>query len=133
MLRNEVRAGLHKRACICAQVSADGEQTGGSPGPTTESYMGKRNAIAVHPGDLVQIIDKADARFGAILLVQEARRWGVGGIMQALQGQQLVESYQRVKPAQFAVVGAAAVMSPEVAGARADSLKTAQAAAQEAK
>ena len=73
----------------------------------------------VHPGDIVQ-----DAR-GLIFLVSETHRWGVGALLKTETG----DSYHRLKPGQFVVVGQAHTMNPDIAGRRRDSLAAAAEAA----
>lgn len=69
----------------------------------------------VHPGDIVQ-----DAR-GLIFLVSETHRWGVGALLRAETG----DSYHRLKPGQFAVVGQAHTLPVEIAQRRRSSLAAA--------
>lgn len=85
--------------------------------------------VQCHPGDIAQVTDQAHAAFPAILLVHEVR----GAHVEArAQGSRLEEAPPvRMKPGQFAVVGAAALLPPELLKARQASIATAELVARE--
>lgn len=75
------------------------------------------------PGDLVQVVDQAHPLRLLVGLVVEVHKWGAGVNVPAIQGGEIVQRYERLKPAQYAVVGAAAIMPGEVYKARETALK----------
>jgi hypothetical protein len=83
-----------------------------------------------HPGDIIQVTDKAHGGFPAILLVHEVRAAHVEARQQypldLPQGAPV-----RLKPGQFVVVGAAHLLPAELAKARAASIETAALVAKE--
>lgn len=93
----------------------------------------EEEVIAVHPGDIIQATVQGPIH-GHFLFVTETQRWGVGAVLRWFDPdlQEDREVYHRMKPGTFAVVGTAAIMPPEVAAARRDSLATARAVAREA-
>jgi hypothetical protein len=84
----------------------------------------------VHPGDIIQGTQQGPAH-GHLFLVTETHRWGVGALARWYEGGGDHETYYRLKPGQFAVVGAAAILPPEVAAARRDSIANAREVARE--
>jgi hypothetical protein len=85
------------------------------------------------PGDIVQVIDKADRFYLALLIVQTARTWGVQAEMPAFDadGKPAV-IYARLREGSYQVVGTAALVSGELAQARRDAEETARLVAKEA-
>lgn len=81
--------------------------------------------VVVHPGDVVQIIDPKHPGVGCLLIVEGCHGWGIGATMHWTDKGRMWESYHRLKPGQFAVCGAAAVVKPDVLSARRDSIGTA--------
>jgi hypothetical protein len=83
----------------------------------------------VHPGDIAQVIDQAHPAFPAILLVWEVR----GAHVEArIQGSRTEDTPPvRMKPGQFAVVGAAALLPPDLLKDRQASIATAELVARE--
>jgi len=90
--------------------------------PPATAPATEEETLTVHPGDVVQITDQKNKAFGCLLIVEACHGWGVGATMHWTDGTRLWESYHRLKPDQFAVVGAAAVVKPDVLAARRDSL-----------
>lgn len=91
--------------------------------PATEPAT-EEETLTVHPGDVVQITDQKHAAFGCLLIVEQCHSWGLGATMHWADKTRLWESYHRLKPGQFALVGAAAIVKPDVLAARRDSLGT---------
>ncbi len=87
--------------------------------------MATEETVIVHPGDIIQGTIQGP-QHGHLFLVTECQRWGVGGVARWHQDGDDHEHYHRFKPGTFAVVGAAAILPPELAGARRDSIKTQQ-------
>lgn len=85
--------------------------------------------IPALPGDLVQIIAEGHAYIGAIAMVREVHRWGIGVAIPAMREGTLGEMYERLtdapggeRPAQYAVVGTAIMMPAATQAARRDLL-----------
>lgn len=85
--------------------------------------------VQPHPGDIIQVTDQGHAAFPAILLVHEVRAAHVEGRIQA--GRLEETPPIRMKPGQFAVVGAAALLPPDLLKARQASIATAELVARE--
>ena len=64
--------------------------------------------VQTHPGDILQVTDQAHPAFPAILLVWEVRGAHVEARLQSSRDQE--HPPVRVKPGQFAIVGAAALL-----------------------
>jgi hypothetical protein len=92
--------------------------------------MATTEALTVHPGDIVQGTQQGPTH-GHLFLVTETHRWGVGAVARWHENDVDRETYNRLKPGTFAVCGAAAVLPPEVAAARRDSIATARQIARE--
>lgn len=88
--------------------------------------MATEETITVHPGDILQDAD------GLFYLASETHSWGVGAVMRWRDGDEVRETYHRLKPGQFVVVGAGHILPEDVRGRRRDSLTTARALAKEA-
>jgi hypothetical protein len=82
--------------------------------------------IVVHPGDVVQVTPEGHQLRGAFAIVEECHGWGLGVQLVAIVGGVPSKSYERLKPGQFAVIGPATLISPEIAGARRDSIRHAE-------
>lgn len=82
-----------------------------------------------HPGDIVQVTDQAHAAFPAILLVHEVRAAHIEARVQAGRLEEMPPL--RMKPGQFAIVGAAALLPPDLLKARQASIATAELVARE--
>ncbi len=76
-----------------------------------------------HPGDLIQITDEKHPTFPAVMVVLEARAWGVATVPPLAAGVASRES--RLKPEQFVTVGALHLMPNDLATAREASIETA--------
>lgn len=85
--------------------------------------------VQPHPGDIVQVTDQGHASFPAILLVWEVRGAHVEGRIQSSRDQE--HPPVRMKPGQFAIVGAAALLVPDLLKARQASIATAELVARE--
>lgn len=83
----------------------------------------------IHPGDIVQVTDKDHPTFTAFVLVDSVRRWGVTGEVWLSAGSFVP---LRLRYDQFAHVGTAALLPPDVLAARRDSIETARIVADEA-
>jgi mannose/cellobiose epimerase-like protein (N-acyl-D-glucosamine 2-epimerase family) len=93
---------------------------------------GESSGVPVLPGDLVQVTAQGHRFRGGLGVVSEVRRRGVGAVLQALDADgRLVEAYERLRPDQFAVVGRAVLVTPEIQRAREDAERTAAAVARE--
>lgn len=100
------------------------------PAPASE----ESETLVVHPGDVIQITDQKHVGVGCFLLVEGCYKWGIGATLHWLNSNQsgAMQSYHRLRPGQFAVVGAAAILTPDLLAARRDSVETARLVAQEA-
>lgn len=89
--------------------------------------------IVVYPGDVIQIT-KVDHRlcrsFG---YVEATYGWGIGVNIIAVVDGEPRETYERLKPGQFHVCGAAALIPGEVYKARVAALETSRVVAKEAR
>lgn len=85
--------------------------------------------VQPHPGDIVQVTDQAHQDFPAILLVHEVRAAHVEGRIQRARGAETPPV--RMKPGQFAIVGAAYLLTPDLLKAREASIATAELVARE--
>lgn len=84
-------------------------------------------APAPLPGDIIQITDADLWCHAHFALVEEVRRWGVSAVFRFPSGRnQAAETFIRLKPDQFVVCGAAALLPPQVAAARQACVQTAQ-------
>ncbi|MFL6864068.1 MAG: hypothetical protein ACJ8DZ_13825 [Allosphingosinicella sp.] len=92
----------------------------------TAPAAAETETIVVHPGDVIQVIDQKHATAGCLLIVEGCYGWGVGGTMHWIADGRAWESYHRLKVGQFAVVGAASIVKPEILAARRDSIGTAE-------
>lgn len=83
------------------------------------------------PGDIVQVIDKADRWFTALLVVEGVRSWGLQthALMPTAEG--VCPAYYRIAREAVVRVGTAALVDAEVATARKDAEATARAVAKE--
>ena len=88
--------------------------------------MATDETVTAHPGDILQDQD------GLLYLATETHSWGVGAVQRAHYNGEVRETYSRLKPGQFVVVGTAHMLPEEVAQARRDSLATERALAREA-
>lgn len=73
---------------------------------------------AALPGDLVQITDPQDKWHMAILVVEEARRWGLKTHALVPTPTGVQPAYYRIAHGKFAKVGTAALVDREIAQAR---------------
>lgn len=85
--------------------------------------MATEETLIVHPGDIIQST-RDDWSKGRLFLVEETHRWGVGAVHCYSHAGEEFSVYVRYKPSDFAVVGAAVLLPPEVAQRRRDSLAT---------
>jgi hypothetical protein len=92
--------------------------------------MATDDTLIVHPGDIIQGTQQGPSH-GHLFLVTETHRWGVGAVHRWSEHGADKETYWRFKAGQFAVVGVAPLMPPEVAAARRDSVEGALAVARE--
>lgn len=81
------------------------------------------STMVVHPGDVVQVIAEGHQLRGAFAIVETCHGWGIGVQIVAVVGGVPSKSYERLKPGQFAVVGPAVLITPEIASARRDSIR----------
>lgn len=88
--------------------------------------MATEDTPPVHPGDIVQDTS------GQFYLVTETHKWGVGAVQRWTDGGEVRETYSRLRPGQFVVVGVGHLLPEDVSQARRDSLTTARALAKEA-
>lgn len=88
--------------------------------------MATDETVTVHPGDILQDSD------GLFYLAAETHSWGIGAVLRWRQDDQVRETYHRMKPGQFVVVGVAHTLPEEVRAARRDSIATARALARDA-
>lgn len=86
-------------------------------------------SVQVHPGDIAQVTDQAHPAFPAILLVWEVRGAHVEARMQGSRTEDTPPV--RLKPGQLAIVGAAALLPPDILKARQASIATAELVARE--
>jgi hypothetical protein len=94
--------------------------------------MATDESIDVHPGDIIQGTQPGPTH-GHLFLVTETHSRHVGAVSRWFDDGTDHETYSRFKPGTFAVVGAAAILPPEVAADRRDSLATAKLVAREAR
>jgi hypothetical protein len=87
--------------------------------------MATDETLIVHPGDILQDTS------GQFFLAASTHSWGVGAVQRWTDGGEVRETYHRLKPGQFVVVGSAHTLPEEVAQARRDSIATARALARE--
>jgi hypothetical protein len=87
--------------------------------------MATDEILIVHPGDILQDTS------GQFFLAASTHSWGVGAVQRWTDGGEVRETYHRLKPGQFVVVGSAHTLPEEVAQARRDSIATARALARE--
>lgn len=80
----------------------------------------------VLPGDFIQAVDQGPLQ-GLPLLVQQVQRWGVGAVLRWVDASGDHETYYRLKPAEFVVIGGAHILPADIAEARKDAAATAQA------
>lgn len=96
----------------------------------------RKEPVQALPGDLVQITAPGHQFRAAIAMVREVHRWGIGVAIPAIVDGKTAEAYERLKaprgnkPGEFAIVGSAVLMPPEVYKARAEAIETARLAAQ---
>jgi hypothetical protein len=81
--------------------------------------MATDDTVIVHPGDIVQDSE------GQFYLVASTHKWGVGAVQRWTDAGQVRETYSRLRPGQFVVVGTGHLLPEEVAQARRDSLRLA--------
>lgn len=89
----------------------------------------------VHPGDVVQVIDAAHPWHGIVAITDATHSWGIHISLlfpDTARAGRVIEGVERLKPGQFAVIGAAPLLKPAVLAARRDSLETARVVAEEA-
>jgi hypothetical protein len=99
------------------------------PTEPTQLTPATPEVVAPHPGDIIQVTDQTHAAFPAILLVHEVRAAHVEG---RAQGSRTEETPPvRLKPGQFAIVGAAFLLPPDLLKARQASVATAELVASE--
>jgi hypothetical protein len=89
----------------------------------------KEITIVVHPGDVVQVTDPQHRFRRSFGTVRECHAWGIGVDLTAIVVGKVSDNYERFKPGQFAVIGQAVLMSPDVQRARKESLQLAEEAA----
>lgn len=94
--------------------------------------MATEETVIVHPGDIIQATQQGPIH-GHLLFVSETHRWGVGAVLRWPDPdlQEDREVYHRMKPDTFVKVGTAAIMPPDVAAARRDSIATQRAVQRE--
>lgn len=92
--------------------------------------MATDNTLIAHPGDIIQGTQQGPSH-GHLFLITETHRWGVGAVARWFADGADQETYHRFKPGTFAICGAAAILPPEVAAARRDSIATARTLARE--
>lgn len=85
--------------------------------------MATDETLIVHPGDIIQGTQQGP-QHGHLFLVTEPRTRHVGAVARWHADGADQETYHRFQPGTFAVVGAAAILPPEVAAARRDSIAT---------
>lgn len=90
---------------------------------------GQPDKFDVHPGDVIQVTASRHSLVGVTMIVQEVRLRGVGAHISLDPG---VERYVRLNNDEFAIIGPAAVLTPELLSARRASINTAAALAAEA-
>lgn len=102
--------------------------------------MSDRKApVQALPGDLVQITAPGHTFCAAIAMVREVHKWGIGVAIPAVIDGKTAEAYERLKaprgnkPGEFAIVGTAVLMPPDVYKARADAIETARVAGEAAR
>lgn len=84
------------------------------------------------PGDVIQITGTTHPLRGALAITREVGRRHVGVDVGAITSDGGVAmAYQRLRHTDFAIVGAAALLSPEVQKARVDAVETARIVAKE--
>jgi mannose/cellobiose epimerase-like protein (N-acyl-D-glucosamine 2-epimerase family) len=86
------------------------------------------------PGDVVQITATTHDLRGTLAIVSEVGRRHVGVNVGAIGGDgRVVTAYQRLRHDAFAIIGAAALLTPEVQKARVNAVETARLVAEEAR
>lgn len=100
--------------------------------PEQPAAPAAEDTVTVHPGDILQITDSKHPGLGCVLIAEGCHKWGVGATLRWFAGERTMEAYIRLKPGQFSVTGAAAVLSPETLAARRASIETARLVAEEA-
>ncbi len=79
-----------------------------------------------HPGDIIQITDADHQWFPALLIVDEVKAWGVQAWTFVVSNERDTGTvFNRLRTGSFEVVGAAHMLPPDTAKARAASLATA--------
>lgn len=78
-----------------------------------------------HPGDIIQAVIQGPMQ-GHLLLVQQVKRWGVGALLRWVDSTGERETYFRLKPDEYVVIGGAHILPSDIAEARRDSIATAQ-------
>ena len=85
--------------------------------------MATEETLIVHPGDIIQGTVQGP-QHGHLFLVTETHTRHLGAVARAFMNGADVEAYHRLRPGTCDVVGAAAILPPEVAAARRDSIAT---------
>lgn len=87
--------------------------------------MATESTLVVHPGDIIQ------DQHGQLMIVTQTRPRFIGAIQRWHDGIEDRERYHRLRPGEFHVCGAAALLPEAIAQARRDSLRTAAEAVRE--
>jgi hypothetical protein len=93
--------------------------------------MATDETIIAHPGDIIQSTMQGHWSHGLLFMIDQTRSWGVEASMLYRQAGEEFVVPMRFKPGTFAICGAAAIVPPEIAAARRDSIATARAVARE--
>lgn len=73
---------------------------------------------AALPGDIVQVTDQSDSWYLALLVVEEARSWGLKAHALLPTAEGVRQAYYRLQHGKYQVVGAAVLVEAEIAKAR---------------
>jgi hypothetical protein len=96
--------------------------------PPTPPAPAADDSPSLHPGDIAQVFDVQHPWHGYVAMIEEVRPWGFGLLLLApVPGRPgSVEWRERFKRPQLLQVGVAALIPPDVAAARRDSIETAR-------
>lgn len=78
------------------------------------------------PGDIVQVTDRQDRWFMALLVVEEFRRWGLKAHALVPTEDGVAQAYYRIAHGKYELVGTSRLIDADTARARKDAEQTAR-------